>query len=139
MTRFEREIYGLLGEFLKKDAQKKVDKVKSEFESGKITVDENGVARNCIGRILMDDLAEVLEYSECCEWFSREATANERERELVKTINEYKESCKNKERSEEELFEMRATFGRGTTVVDILTGEKDLFIKRWLLDAKTKI
>lgn len=124
MTRFEREIYGLLGEFWKKDAQKKVDKIKSEFENGKITVDENGVARNCIGRILMDDLAEVLEYSECCEWFSREATANEREKELVKTINEYKESCKSKERSEEELFEMRATFGRGTTVVDVLTGEK---------------
>lgn len=124
MTRFEKEIYGLLGEFWKKDAQKKVDKIKSKFESGKITVDENGVARNCIGRVLMDDLAEVLEYSECCEWFSREATANEREKELVKTINEYKESCKNRERSEEELFEMRATFGRGTTVVDVLTGEK---------------
>ena len=75
MTRFEREINGMLGDYWKADAEKRVAKVSNEYESGEITVDENGVARNCIGRILMDDLAEVLEYANCCEWFSREATA----------------------------------------------------------------
>lgn len=122
MTRFEKEIKGLFGEFWKKDAEKKVEKVCEDFTSGKITVDENGIARNCIGRILMDDLAEILEYADCCEWFSREATSIARNEEVTESIREYK--ANQKEVTHEELFEMRAAFGVGTKVVDVLTGRE---------------
>lgn len=72
----------------------------------------------------MDDLAEVLEYADCCEWFSREATAKARFEDNNKVIREYKKSNKNRVYSEEELFEMRSAFGTGTTVVNVLTGRK---------------
>ena len=124
MTRFEQEVKGCLGEFWKKDALKRVKEVCNDYNEGKITVDENGVARNCIGRIIMDDMAEVLEYADCCEWFSREATRVARSEDNAKTIEAYKQNRKNKEYSEEEIFEMRAAFGAGTKVVDILTGKK---------------
>lgn len=124
MSRFEREIKGLLGEYWKKDAEKQVAKIREEFEAGEITVDENGVARNCIGRILMDDLAEVLEYAKCCEWFSREATEVARTNADKEFIREYKAAQAQRDYSQEELFEMRAAFGTGTTIVDVLTGKE---------------
>jgi hypothetical protein len=48
--------------------------------------------------------------------------ANEAERD--REIDELRESMMNKEYSEEELFEMRAAFGPGATVVNVLTGKK---------------
>ena len=62
MTRFARELSGSLGTYRKASAEKELDEVRADFEAGKITVDENGVARNCIGRILMDDMLEKLTY-----------------------------------------------------------------------------
>ena len=56
MTRFEQELSGNLGAYWKASAEKELERVRADFEAGKITVDENGVARNCIGRILMDDI-----------------------------------------------------------------------------------
>lgn len=123
MTRFESEIKGLHGDFWKADAEKKVAQVRNDYESGKITVDENGIARNCIGRVLMEDLAKVLEYANCCEWFSREATTMARNEDNAKTIKAYKASREGKGFTEEEKNEMRAAFGEGTTVVDIFTGK----------------
>ena len=122
MTRFEREIKGLLGDFWKKDAEKKVANVQREFENGEITVDENGVARNRIGRILMDDVAELLEYANCCEWFSREATRIAYEKDASIFIKAYKE--RQNKISDEQKYEMRAAFGEGTTIVDVLSGNK---------------
>lgn len=122
MTRFEKEINGMLGEFWKKDAEKRVTQVRNEFEAGTITVDKNGVARNRIGRILMDDLAEVFEYANCCEWFSREATTNARNEDNAKTLQVYKTRCFGK--SNEMMAEMRAAFGEGATVFDVLSGAK---------------
>ena len=60
MTRFQRELSGELGEFWKKEAEKQLDKVRAELAEGKISIDAEGVARNCIGRVLMDDLLEQL-------------------------------------------------------------------------------
>lgn len=38
-------------------------------------------------------------------------------------LAEYREARKNHTPSEEELFEMRAAFGEGSTVVDVITGQ----------------
>lgn len=116
MTRFEREINGLLGEYWKKDALKKIENVKTEYDNGEITIDENGVAYNKIGRVVMDDIAEVIEYAGLP--INRKATANERNKANEEIFKAYKH-----EPTTEEIVEMRATFGEGTKVVDLISGK----------------
>ena len=101
-TRFQRELSGDLGAFWQRQAEAELVKVKADLDSGEITIDEAGVARNRIGRALMDDLLEKLL--------------------LVTDMESYRAS--RKAPSAEELAEMRAAFGEGTTVVDALTGEE---------------
>ena len=51
-----------------------------------------------------------------------EATKAECEKESMEAIENYRRNYTGP--SEEELFEMRAAFGTGTTVVDVLTDRK---------------
>ena len=120
MTRFARELSGSLGTYRKASAEKELEQIREDFETGKITVDENGVARNRIGRILMSDLLEKLTY--ITDKVDVEATKAAREAETDAFLESYRKA--NHRRSNEELNEMRATFGTGTTVVDIITGER---------------
>ena len=83
-------------------------------------MDENGVARNRIGRILMSDLLEKLTY--ITDKVDAEATKAAREAENDAFLESYRKA--NHRHSEEELNEMRAAFRKGTTVVDIITGER---------------
>ena len=120
MTRFQRELSGELGEFWKKEAEKQLDKVRAELAEGKISIDAEGVARNCIGRVLMDDLLEQLGIA--TDKVNAEATRAARETENAAFLDEYR--ARRNAPSAEELAEIRATFGAGATVVDALTGEK---------------
>ena len=52
MTRFQMELSGKLGQFWQNEAQKELERVKSDLDSCKITIDADGVARNSIGRAL---------------------------------------------------------------------------------------
>ncbi len=121
MTRFEQELSGALGEFWTKEAKKELERVKAELEEGKITIDEEGVARNLIGRALMNDMLEKLLF--VTDRVNAEATRKARNIEVKKAIDEYKEYRAKEGYGEEELKEMRAAFGKGTKVVDILSGE----------------
>jgi hypothetical protein len=47
-----------------------------------------------------------------------------REDQTRKALEAYRESMESYELSGEQLFEMRAAFGRGAAVVDIVTGKK---------------
>ncbi|MCI6064009.1 hypothetical protein MR818_01230, partial [bacterium] len=89
-------------------------------ENGKITIDKNGVARNCIGRVLMSDMLEKLTY--VTDEVDAEATKAAREEEVSRSLAEYRRNAR--PASQEELDEMRAAFGEGQTVVNILTGER---------------
>ena len=120
MTRFAREISGSLGAYWKASAEKELEQIRADFEAGNITVDENGVARNRIGRILMSDLLEKLTY--ITDKVDAEATKAAREAENDAFLESYRKA--NHRHSEEELNEMRAAFRKGTTVVDIITGER---------------
>ena len=120
MTRFEKELSGALGAYWKKEAKKELERVKKDIEEGKITIDENGIARNCIGRTLHDDMLEKV--AKVSDKVNVEATRAARDEETAKVIEAYKASYTGP--SEEEMFEMRAAFGTGTTVVDIFTGKK---------------
>ena len=120
MTRFEKELSGALGAYWKKSAEKELEKIREELEKGLITIDENGVARNRIGRVLMSDMLEKLTY--VTDAVDTEATTKAREEEVAKTLEEYRNNAR--PATEEELDEMRAAFGKGQTVVNILTGER---------------
>ena len=119
MTRFERELSGALGAFWKKEAEKELASLKADLESGKITIDEQGVARNCIGRVLMSDLLEKLTY--ITDKVDAEATKAAREDEVSRSLSEYRRNAM--PASHEELDEMRAAFGEGARIVEALTGE----------------
>lgn len=120
MTRFQRELSGELGAFWRGQAEAELEKVKAELDKGEITIDSAGVARNCIGRALMDDLLEQL--AMVTDNVNAEATRAARAAEDAIAIAEYR--ARRKSPDAEELAEMRATFGAGATVVDALTGEK---------------
>ena len=120
MTRFEKELSGALGAYWKKEAEKELERVSQDIRDGKITIDENGVARNCKGRALQSDMLEkVLMVSNLV---NAEATREACQDETMKAIEAYRANYTGP--SKEELFEMRAAYGRGTTVVDVLTGKK---------------
>ena len=120
MTRFEKELSGALGAYWKKSAEKELEKVREELEQGLITIDENGVARNRIGRVLMSDMLEKLTY--ITDAVDAEATTRAREEEVKKTLEEDRRNAR--PATEEELDEMRAAFGTGKTVVNIITGQE---------------
>ena len=120
MTRFMEELKGMRGNFWQKEAEKELEKVKAELAAGKITIDENGIARNCIGRILMSDMLEKVAL--VSDKVDVEATTKVREEADRKNIEKYKRSRKGY--TQDELNEMRAVFGAGTTIRDIFTGEE---------------
>ena len=120
MTRFERELSGALGAYWKNSAEKELEEIRKELAEGKITIDENGVARNCIGRVLMSDMLEKLTY--VTDEVDEEATKAARDEEVTRSLAEYRRNAK--PASEEEITEMRAAFGEGQTIVNILTGER---------------
>ena len=120
MTRFEKELSGALGAYWEKEAKKELERVKKDLDEGKITIDENGIARNCIGRTLHDDMLEKV--AMVSDKVNVEATRAARDEETAKVIEEFRASYTGP--SEEDLFEMRTAYGKGTTVVDIFTGKK---------------
>lgn len=120
MTRFEKELSGALGAYWKKEAEKALAKVEADLENGNITIDKNGVARNSIGRVLQNDMLEKV--AMVTDKVNVEATRAARQQETAKVINSYKASYKGE--SPEEMSEMVAAFGTGTTVVNVLTGTR---------------
>ena len=120
MTRFEREISGQLGEFWAEHAAKEVDKAVEQADNDAMVDEDGAIFWKCNGRYLMDDFCEKLEYAGYV--FSREATAVKRDEQNSEFIKQYK--AMQTEPSEDELAEMRATFGEGTVVVNLLTGRE---------------
>ena len=120
MTRFEKELSGALGAYWKQEAEKELARVKKDLKEGRITIDEKGIARNDLGRTLHDDMLEKV--AMVSDKVNVEATRAARDEETAKVIEAYRAYYTGP--SEEEMFEMRAAFGTGTTVVDIFTGKK---------------
>jgi len=119
MTRFQRELSGTLGAFWKGQAEAELVKVKADLDSGAITIDEAGVARNCIGRVLMDDMMEKLVL--VTDKANSAATQAARAAEIEADLESYRVA--RKAPSGQEMAEMRAVFGEGAKVVDVLSGE----------------
>lgn len=100
-------------------AKETIAHMKSDMARGDITVDGDGIVRNCIGRCLMDDLLAVAVYIDSS--ISVENTQRARDIETQHELEDYVRYRQMHGYSDEELAEMRATFGN-STVVDVLTG-----------------
>ena len=120
MTRFQRELSGELGTFWQQHAKGELAKVKADLDGGEITIDEARVARNCIGRALMDDQLEKLLL--VTDKADSAATLAAREAEVKADLESYRAT--RKAPSVEELAEMRAAFGEGAKMVDVITSEE---------------
>lgn len=122
MTRFDRELRGEFGDYWKKEAIKYLHKIEEEVFTGEITFDSEGVARNCIGRVVMDDVANALSYIVNDGSFRWDRTIEARNKENEEFLKEY--ASREPHYSSEKIAEMKSAFGEGTKVVNILTGRK---------------
>ena len=87
-----------------------------------IEVEDDGAAKwISSGNYLPADVVEKLTFAGA-DFFSAEATAAKRDAQTAAFLDSYRRNYKGP--SEEEKAEMRAAFGEGTTVVNVITGEK---------------
>lgn len=106
-------------ESYKKDEKSQSFLVES-FKKMKI---ENGIARwDTNNRVINNDSAEFAKY--LGYEIDLEKMNEIRKKETNAFLSNYKKQMKNHVRSEEEIFEMRAAFGVGSTIIDVITGEK---------------
>ena len=121
MTRFEQEYSGALGSYWKESARKEIGKLQEKADAGEILVDENGAAsRKSNGRAIPSDCAEKLSWTTLD--FSLEATAAKRDEETARSLESYRRSYTGP--TAEERMEMEAAFGKGITVLDIISGAR---------------
>lgn len=102
-----------------------IDDIKEVWESRDqlyvaIVENDGAIKWELNGHYLMDDTMRNIRANGFTD-FSVEATRIKREKQNDEFIAEYR---KNHKTSEEEKAEMRASFGTGVVVVDILTGER---------------
>ncbi len=120
MTRFEQELSGALGAFWKKNAEQEIERMQRMADNDEIRTNMNGAAFwNSNGNYLPADAAEKLSHTDF--EFSLEETEKAREAQTAQQLEAYRQ---NHRTSAEEIEEMRAAFGTGTTVCDIITGER---------------
>lgn len=120
MSRFEREWNGELGDFWKKNAHKEAQRLLEQADN--IEVEDDGAAKwKTNGSYLPADVVEKLIFAGAT-WFSPKATAAKREEQVAREQEAYRNRQKGFDA--ETLAEARAAFGEGTTICDIITGEK---------------
>lgn len=119
MTRFRLEISGALGEFWRKEAEKELKKIQNDLDEGRITIDENGIVRNAIGRVVMSDMLEKVAY--LTDKANTKATQAAYDAETSEALESYRRN--KKPYTAEEKAEIRAAFGKDAKVKDIITGE----------------
>ncbi len=120
---FERDLAGELGEYWKKAALEKIDKLQTQADSGEILLDQSNAAYwKSSGNYLPRDVAEILLHTTFK--FNYENTLLAAKKQTEKFIEDYKKRMANYKPDEEELVEMRAAFGEGATVVNVITGQR---------------
>ncbi len=123
MTRFERELSGALGAYWKSSAEKEIRKMEERQMNGEIFFGADGVVRwTSNNRVMPKDCREILAHSAYRDLFDEEASRAAEEDETAAFLESYRKNYKGP--SEEEKAEMRAAFGTGITVCDIITGER---------------
>ena len=127
MTRLEQELSGALGDFWKQNAEKEINRIWDQASQGEILLTEDRAAYwKASGHYLPAECIEKLMHTPYKTVISAEATARAREKQDKEAIERYRQAQakRSAEQRAEEKAEMRAAFGTGSTIVDILTGER---------------
>ena len=123
MTRFERELSGSLGVYWKASAEKEIRKMEERQINGEIFFGADGVVRwTSNNRVMPKDCREILSHTAYRDLFSEDASRVAEEDETAAFLESYRKNYKGP--NEEEKAEMRAAFGTGSTVVDVITGKR---------------
>ena len=123
MTRFERELNGSLGAYWKSSAEKEIRKMEERQINGEIFFGADGVVRwKGNNRVMPKDCREILSHTAYRDLFNEDASRAAEEAETAAFLESYRKSYRGPD--EEEKAEMRAAFGSGTTVCNIITGER---------------
>ena len=123
MTRFERELSGALGAYWKSSAEKEIRKMEERQMNGEIFFGADGVVRwTSNNRVMPKDCREILSHTAYRDLFIEEASRAAEDAETAAFLESYRKNYTGP--SEEEKAEMRAAFGTGSTVVDIITGKR---------------
>ena len=123
MTRFERELSGALGADWKSSAEKEIRKMEERQMNGEIFFGADGVVRwTSNNRVMPKDCREILSHTAYRDLFSEEASRAAEDAETAAFLESYRKNYTGP--SEEEKAEMRAAFGTGSTVVDVITGKR---------------
>ena len=121
MTRFERELSGALGAFWKKNAEQEIAKMQQRVDNDEIRTNINGGAFwSSNGNYLPADCAEILSHTDFA--FSLEETNRARKAQNEAFLENYRKNYQGP--TAEEQAEMRAAFGEGATVVNVITGKR---------------
>ena len=118
LTRFQKEISGQLGDYWKRDAEKRMKEYVDKANVDAVVEEDGAIKWKRSGNYLMDDYCEVLEYAEYP--FSRAATNSKRDAQVHKELDKYRKTPKIY--TAEEISEMKAAFGDGATIVDVISG-----------------
>ena len=123
MTRFARELSGELGAYWKASAEKEIRKMEERQINGEIFFGADGVVRwTSNNRVMPKDCREILSHTVYRDLYSEDASRAAEEAETAAFLDSYRKSYKGP--SEEERMEMEAAFGKGATVVNVITGER---------------
>lgn len=118
MTRFEQELSGALGLYWQREAQKQIERMQQRVDNDEIRTNLGGGAFwNSNGNYLPADCAEILSHTDFP--FSLEETNRARKAQNEAFLKNYRH-----ETTAEERAEMQTAFGKGTTVVDVISGER---------------
>lgn len=128
MTRFMMDITGKFGSFWKRDAMREIMDMRQRYINGEIIIEDDGAVKwVSSGNYLPEDCAEMLDYA-LYEYkdpkIDLEATAKKRDAQTAKFLEEYRNNPANYVVSDEERYEIECAFGKGATVVDVITGQK---------------
>ena len=128
MTRFMGEITGVFGDYWVISARKDVAKMRERFYNGEIIIENDGAVKwVSSGNYLPEECAQMLAYALTDAEdpvFSLVNTEKKRNAQDEEFLTRYTESRKNARLSPEERYEMECAFGKGETIVNILTGER---------------
>lgn len=133
-SKFVRDYIGFNGKGAKMLAENTVKHMEDAFYNDEIIFEGDGAMKwKSSGNYLPEDCAEAMRYVDISKAdetqlayirnASIEATARRREKQTEEFLNDYRERNKNRVLSAEERYEMECAFGKGTKVVDVITGQ----------------
>ena len=123
MSRLEQELSGSLGVFWKEKAEREINRIWKQASDGEILLTgEKAAYWKTNGRFLPEECIEKLMHTPYRTVISREATADARAKQEAEAIEAYRRA--QEKARDEQTAEMQAVFGKGTTILNVLTGER---------------